>query len=95
MVHDCWQPYFKYDKAGHALCNAHLLRELNGVAENTGQRWAKDMAAQLVDMKQCRENHATVSYYYRRKYSERYDEIISSALVATCSANLTRKNVVE
>jgi len=39
-VHDCWQAYFKYDNCVHALCNAHLLRELLGVVENTGQVWA-------------------------------------------------------
>jgi len=39
-VHDCWKPYFKYENCSHALCNAHLLRELLGVVENTGQVWA-------------------------------------------------------
>ena len=39
-VHDCWQAYFKYENCLHALCNAHLLRELQGVVENTGQVWA-------------------------------------------------------
>ena len=31
---DCWMSYFKYDDILHAICNAHLLRELNGVMEN-------------------------------------------------------------
>ena len=39
-VHDCWQAYLKYENCSHALCNAHLLRELQGVVENTGQGWA-------------------------------------------------------
>ena len=39
-VHDCWQPYFTYGNCFHALCNAHLLRELLGVVEDTGQGWA-------------------------------------------------------
>ena len=43
LVHDCWSPYFNFDFIRHALCNAHLLRELTGVLENTSQSWAKDM----------------------------------------------------
>jgi transposase-like protein len=39
-VHDGWRAYFKYAGCVHALCNAHLLRELQGVVENTDQRWA-------------------------------------------------------
>ncbi len=35
LVHDCWGPYFRYGDR-HALCGAHLLRELRGVCENEG-----------------------------------------------------------
>ena len=28
LVQDCWAPCWKLDDATHALCNAHLLREL-------------------------------------------------------------------
>ena len=31
-VHDCFRPYFSYG-SGHALCCAHLLRELNGIKD--------------------------------------------------------------
>jgi transposase len=42
VVHDCWAPYFNYDFR-HALCNAHLLRELNAVVESSKESWAEDM----------------------------------------------------
>jgi transposase len=45
-VHDCWQPYFGYPLT-HALCNAHVVRELTGVWESTGQSWAAKLAATL------------------------------------------------
>jgi transposase len=33
-VHDAWAPYDSYDRvAGHALCNAHALRELQAVMD--------------------------------------------------------------
>ena len=46
LVHDCWGPYFRYG-GKHALCGAHLLRELFGVCENEGHRWAHEMSALL------------------------------------------------
>jgi hypothetical protein len=49
-VHDGWAPYWRYDVT-HALCGAHLLRELEGVAEEPGQGWAAGMAELLVDAK--------------------------------------------
>jgi hypothetical protein len=47
-VHDGWAPYWRYDVT-HALRGAHLLRELEGVADEPGQGWAAGMAELLVD----------------------------------------------
>lgn len=49
-VHDCWKPYFDYD-CDHALCNAHLLRELTFLWEEQDQHWAKDMREHLLGIK--------------------------------------------
>jgi transposase len=49
-VHDGWAPYRLYEKARHALCGAHHLRELLG-AEEQGQSWAAAMGALLLDIK--------------------------------------------
>jgi transposase len=46
LVHDCWKPYWDLDCV-HALCNAHLLRELTFVHESTGQDWARRMMGLL------------------------------------------------
>jgi len=40
--HDYWSPYYHYDCA-HLLCNAHHLRDLEGVIQNDGHAWAKSM----------------------------------------------------
>jgi transposase len=49
-VHDGWSPYWAYE-AAHALCGAHLLRELDAVGEQAGQGWAAGMAELLSDAK--------------------------------------------
>ena len=48
-VHDAWKPYDTFDNvAGHALCGAHLLRELTAVTE-TGAGRDKAWAQQAID----------------------------------------------
>ena len=53
--HDAWKPYDSYDGvAGHALCGAHLLRELIAVTE-TGTAddvtWAQQSIDALLELK--------------------------------------------
>jgi transposase len=47
-VHDCWASYFKAGKGRHALCGAHLLRELAALIEQ-GSGWAKTMHSYLLE----------------------------------------------
>jgi transposase len=54
-VHDDWAPYRTYPTATHALCGAHLLRELAEVAQASGQQWAKRMRAVLLDAREVTE----------------------------------------
>lgn len=49
-VHDAYAPYWGYD-CRHALCNAHLLRELAYLAEQEQQGWAYRLAQHLLDVK--------------------------------------------
>jgi transposase len=49
-VHDGWSPYWHY-QAVHALCGAHLLRELEAVGEQPRQGWAAGVAELLCDAK--------------------------------------------
>lgn len=53
-VHDAWAPYDTYTSADHALCGAHLLRELTAVidAAPAGQYcWAGQAHDALLDLK--------------------------------------------
>jgi len=33
-MHDCWASYWNYPDIQHAVCCAHLLRELTGISDN-------------------------------------------------------------
>lgn len=50
-VHDCFKTYNKYSKCEHAICNAHILRELNAITELEKQTWAEPMKNLLIDIK--------------------------------------------
>ncbi len=85
LVHDCWFPYWRIDGVIHQLCCAHLLRELNGVAENhPDQKWAPQFRELLIKMKRSKERaigQGKEAFQERtlKKYSELYDEIIKLA----------------
>jgi len=49
-VHDALPSYLKRDVT-HALCNAHLLRELTALEEQTKQRWPTQLKTTLIEMK--------------------------------------------
>ena len=49
-VHDGWASYRNYG-CGHALCNAHHLRELTALYEQEKQEWAQAMRSVLVAIK--------------------------------------------
>jgi transposase len=48
LVHDCWGSYFKFDGLKHALCCAHILRELEALIENGQSKWATAFKAFLM-----------------------------------------------
>ena len=84
-IHDCWAPYWKFDVL-HAICCAHLLRELNGIIENhPEQTWAPRFKKLLLDMKKSKEeaiamNLASADDHEVAYYAEEYDTIIKIGL---------------
>jgi transposase len=82
-VHDGWKPYNVYD-CDHALCNAHLQRELTGIEENYNQKWAKEMNELLTEMKkytdECKEQLRELDFEQIKALEERFDAIIIKAL---------------
>jgi len=84
-MHDCWSSYWKYPEVTHAVCCAHLLRELKGMQENhPDQTWHKKFSDLLMKMKKAkdqsvRDGISSLSEEVLQGYSSKYDEIIRTA----------------
>jgi len=76
---------WKISNTLHAVCCAHLLRELNGVEENhPEQTWAAKFKELLLAMKKVKEKSLAdgkeeVSCYHLHKFDKQYDEILKTA----------------
>jgi transposase len=67
------------------LCNAHLLRELIGIIENTKQEWAAKMIGLFLEMKNVVDLHKekgdeNISAYYAQYFGLEYDKIVEEGL---------------
>jgi transposase len=63
-VHDAWSPYDTYTAAGHALCNSHVLRELQAVTDHHATTdtpdawcWADQVARALLTLHKAAATH--------------------------------------
>lgn len=49
IVHDHFKPYYTLPGVGHALCNAHHLRELKALIDIDNEQWARQMSDFLLE----------------------------------------------
>ena len=77
-MHDGLSSYRQFDAATHALCGAHHLRELAGVAELYEQPWAAELADLLIEIKERVEQArpALLPKRVQRRFRRRYDKIV-------------------
>ena len=79
LVHDCWKPYLELSCL-HALCVAHILRELIFIHEECDQTWAKSLADLLLDMNRKREKQKLLASGFSsqrlKKWHQRYQKIL-------------------
>ena len=55
-MHDGWKPYDVFTDCRHVLCHAHLLRDLQGIIDSTGQKWAQQMQGFLTQALHLKSN---------------------------------------
>ena len=88
LVSDGWKPYWSIDGIEHALCCAHLVRDLASLTSSARhRRWADDMADLLVEAKNAvqsalAEGSAGLSPGQLRTYRYRYTKLINRGVSA-------------
>lgn len=96
-MHDCWASYWNYPDIQHAVCGAHLLRELTGIIENhSDQTWASGFIELLLTMKKVKEKALEtekefLSYYHYHKFDKKYEELIELARKQNPLPEITEK----
>lgn len=79
-VHDCWESYFSFRQMRHAICNAHILRELTGIIENNASKWGVQMKELLLEMYQASDYGKGIIKEIS-EFEVRYDKILAQAEV--------------
>jgi len=86
-VHDSWASYWGYQQCRHALCNAHILRELTFVAEVLGQGWASELIEMLLGLKAAvaaakKQGLRELSESDLSEWQGRYQKVLAQGLAA-------------
>jgi transposase len=76
-IHDRWASYDKYT-CTHALCNAHLLRDLKFVHEEMNRPWALEMMT-LLQAANERKKEGTLTSNWITRTENKMDRIIQKA----------------
>ena len=86
LVRDGYLSYTRFEACRHALCNAHLLRELVFLEETDPEQavWTKPFAKLLLEIKEAASEayaagHAQLSEGARAAYLGRYDRLVKKA----------------
>ncbi|WP_189009645.1 IS66 family transposase [Deinococcus roseus] len=78
LMHDAWQTYFGLP-ARHALCNAHLLRELRAIFEHQGQEWAGKLREALQDIYHQRKT-GSLSTVQKTLFRAQFTDLVEQGL---------------
>ena len=87
MVHDRLRMYFNYTDATHAVCLAHVLRDLEAAGVRSNQRWAHEMQKLLTETNEaCHAARAQGKERLGRRalgdFLSSYDALVDAGLAA-------------
>lgn len=87
MMHDRLAMYFNYTDASHAICGAHLVRDLEAAAVRFDQGWATEMQTLLTETnKACHEARSRGNKRLGRRvladFLSSYDALVAAGLAA-------------
>ena len=79
LVHDCWSSYFRFTGCRHALCGAHIIRELTALEEKNivWAKWFKRYLFTLFEMTQM--NDGVIPKAMQAKALALFDRIVQYA----------------
>ena len=87
LVHDCYRAYWHFTNVIHAVCNAHILRELKGLSRffSGAKEWADDMIRLLQEMchaknEAVRRGESNLPEEALNDFSRRYDALIKRGM---------------
>ena len=80
VCHDFFRPYFQLQGVKHALCNAHILRELKALIEHDREPWARRMSRLLTFVGQIAKHEVKIRRY-KWRLTPLYDEIVGEGLL--------------
>ncbi|MDH4466486.1 MAG: IS66 family transposase [Bacteriovoracaceae bacterium] len=79
IIHDCWPSYFLL-KSSHALCHAHILRELVACMSAEKHKWCGEMKKFLLKCHKIKNKTPSVDVKKYIRLEKEYDSIIARAL---------------
>ena len=79
LVHDCWTAYFMYDQCIHAICNAHIIRELERLKPDSSLTWPALMQEFLWKLKDHLESKNSLPINFKKEAYDVYSYILELA----------------
>lgn len=91
-MHDGWKSYDVYTDCRHVLCNAHLLRDLQGIIDNAGESWAQQMQEFLTQALSLKKQYkGNIPEMERKNLFTTYHSILNEPQVSSSEFKKKRK----